>query len=151
MLPKIQNKLNAVWEKSTSLNTGRERPTLFQYRVFNEVSCCTRALDFKNGEGAIDLDRWLLATYPKQANVLIVCGHVSKKAKSVLRHLRAQLLPPQCIIFLGSCGAPQKLTIFSEIDADEFGGSTLYVPGCPVTLEDMQAAIVKFAEKTYAK
>lgn len=148
MLSKIQSKLNIIWKKSTALDVGERQPILFQYNIFNEVSCCTRMLNFKSGECALEIDRWSLAIYPKEANILIVCGHVSKKAETVIRSLRAQLLPPQGVIFLGSCGAHKKLHIFSEENAGE---TMLYVPGCPVNPEDVHTAILKFVEKIHAK
>jgi NADH-quinone oxidoreductase subunit B len=102
-----------------------------------------------------DLDRFGASVFrasPRQADVMIVAGTISKKMAPVMKALWDQMPAPKWCIALGGCaidGGPFRYPGQYAIveGADEIVPVDVYVPGCPPRPEALIAAILALEEK----
>ncbi len=101
-----------------------------------------------------DLERFgcLPQLDPRQADLLIVCGMVSYKARPYLRELYDAMLEPKYVLSVGACancGGP----FASEVNYSVVPGVhevipvDVYVPGCPPRPEAIMNGIIALQEK----
>ncbi len=128
------------WARSNSL-----WPMLFG------LACC--AIEMMATQAAhFDLSRFgmeLMRASPRQSDLMIVAGRVSRKMAPVLRRLYDQMPEPKWVIAMGDCascgGVFNNYAIVQGVD--EVVPVDVYVAGCPPRPEALIHGIMKLQEK----
>ncbi len=138
----ITVKLDAVvnWARKSSL-----WPATFG------LACC--AIEMMNTVSSRnDLSRFGAETFrasPRQADVMIVSGRVSRKMAPALRRIYDQMPEPKWVISMGACatsgGVFDNYAIVQGVD--KIVPVDVYVPGCPPRPEMLIHAIMMLQEK----
>jgi NADH-quinone oxidoreductase subunit B len=138
----ITTRLDAVvnWARKSSL-----WPATFG------LACC--AIEMMNSVSARnDLSRFGAETFrasPRQADVMIVSGRVSRKMAPVLRRIYDQMPEPKWVISMGACatsgGVFDNYAIVQGVD--KIVPVDVYIPGCPPRPEMLIHAIMMLQEK----
>jgi NADH-quinone oxidoreductase subunit B len=104
----------------------------------------------------IDLDRFgcLFRTSPKQADLMIIAGTVTKKMLPQILTLYEQMLFPKYVVAMGSCAISGGL--YAESDAvvtniTDFLPIASNVYGCPPAPEELAKAIIELQESIVKK
>ena len=110
--------------------------------LFFGVACC--AIEFMSAAAArFDTGRWgmdLARASPRQADLLIVSGTVTKKMVPKIVTLYNQMTEPKYVISMGACangGGPFKEGYNVVSGIDQFLPVDVYVAGCPPTPEGL--------------
>jgi len=130
------------------VNWGRTRamwPMLFG------LACC--AIEMMGAQSAhYDLSRFgmeLMRPSPRQSDLMIVAGRVSRKMAPVLRRLYDQMPYPKWVIAMGDCASTGG--IFNNYavlqGVDEIVPVDVYVSGCPPRPEALIHGIMTLHEK----
>ena len=110
------------------------------------LSCC--AIEMMHAAASrIDLDRFgcLFRSSPKQADLMIIAGTVTKKMLPQLLILYEQMLPPKYVIAMGSCAISGGLYAESKEVISNIGDYLKIdatVQGCPPPPEKLAQAIL---------
>ena len=115
------------------------------------LACC--AIEMMNSVSARnDLSRFGAETFrasPRQADVMIVSGRVSRKMAPVLRRIYDQMPEPKWVISMGACatsgGVFDNYAIVQGVD--KIVPVDIYIPGCPPRPEMLVHAIIMLQEK----
>jgi NADH-quinone oxidoreductase subunit B len=115
------------------------------------LACC--AIEMMSAQGATyDLSRWgmeLMRASPRQSDLMIVAGRVSRKMAPVLRQLYDQMPDPKWVIAMGDCascgGVFNNYAILQGVD--EVVPVDIYVAGCPPRPEGLIHGIISLQEK----
>ena len=115
------------------------------------LACC--AIEMMSGQAATyDMSRWgmeLMRASPRQADLMIVAGRVSRKMAPVLRQLYDQMPDPKWVIAMGDCascgGVFNNYAILQGVD--EIVPVDIYVAGCPPRPEGLIHGIISLQEK----
>jgi NADH-quinone oxidoreductase subunit B len=99
------------------------------------LACCAIEM-MGTGASHYDLDRFgvMFRTSPRQADVMIVSGTVTKKMGPLLRRLYDQMPEPKWVIAMGSCataGGPYVKSYAVIKGVDQIVPVDVYIPGCP--------------------
>ncbi len=130
-------------------NWGRRRsmwPLMFGLACCAIEMICTAASRF-------DLDRFgigLMRPSPRQADLMIVSGTVTKKMVPQIVRLFNQMAEPKYVLSMGACatgGGPFKEGYNVVSGVDKFIPVDVYVPGCPPTPQALLNGILKLHEK----
>ena len=144
-------KLSEVTQKAAKglINWSRKNsvwPSLFG------ISCCAMELmDF--GSSRVDAERGsylLFRATPRQSDVMIVAGWVTKSFVPEIKRMYEQMLTPKYVIAYGECavsGGPwfESYNILKGID--QVLPVDVYVVGCPPKPENLFAALMKLQKK----
>ncbi len=115
------------------------------------LACC--AIEMMNATSARnDMARFgseVFRASPRQADVMIVAGRVSRKMAPVLRRIYDQMPDPKWVISMGACatagGIFNNYAIVQGVH--QVVPVDVYVPGCPPRPETLIYAIMKLQEK----
>jgi NADH-quinone oxidoreductase subunit B len=118
---------------------------------FGLACCAMELLDF--GSGHIDAERkgyLLFRGTPRQTDVMIVAGWVTKSMAPRVKRLYEQMASPRYVIAYGECatsGGPwyESYNILKGID--QVLPVDVYVAGCPPKPENLFAALMKLQDK----
>lgn len=130
------------------VNWGRTKamwPMLFG------LACC--AIEMMSSQAAtFDMSRFgmeLMRPSPRQADLMIVAGRVSRKMAPVLRRLYDQMPAPKWVVAMGDCascgGVFNNYAIVQGVD--EIVPVDVYIAGCPPRPEALIHGILTLHEK----
>jgi NADH-quinone oxidoreductase subunit B len=115
------------------------------------LACC--AIEMMGAQAAnYDMSRFgmeLMRASPRQSDLMIVAGRVSRKMAPVLRRLYDQMPEPKWVIAMGDCascgGVFNNYAIVQGVD--EVVPVDVYVAGCPPRPEALIHGIMTLQEK----
>jgi len=114
------------------------------------LACCAIEM-MATGASHFDLDRYgiIFRATPRQADVLIVAGTVTKKMAPIVRRVYDQMPEPKYVIAMGSCACSGGIfKTYSVVQgADEFLPVDIYIPGCPPRPEALLFGLLNLQQK----
>ncbi len=87
---------------------------------------------------------------PRQADMMLVSGTVTKKMVPLIVRLYNQMPEPKYVVAMGACasgGGPFKEGYNVVAGIDKFLPVDVYIPGCPPTPQALIAGMIKLQEK----
>ena len=116
------------------------------------LACCAIEMMNTAASSRNDLARFGAETFrasPRQSDVMIVSGRVSRKMAPVLRRVYDQMPEPKWVISMGACatsgGVFDNYAIVQGVD--KIVPVDVYIPGCPPRPEMLVHAIIMLQEK----
>lgn len=116
------------------------------------LACCAIEMMNTAASSRNDLARFGAETFrasPRQSDVMIVSGRVSRKMAPVLRRVYDQMPEPKWVISMGACatsgGVFDNYAIVQGVD--KIVPVDIYVPGCPPRPEMLVHAITMLQDK----
>ncbi len=114
------------------------------------LACCAIEM-MATGASHHDLDRFgiIFRASPRQADLMIVAGTVTKKISPIVRRIYDQMPEPRYVMAMGSCACSGGIfdTYAVVQGCDNFLPVDVYVPGCPPRPEALLEGIIKLQEK----
>jgi NADH-quinone oxidoreductase subunit B len=148
----VTSKLGNLGVVTTSLesaiNWGR---TNSMWPMLFGLACC--AIEMMSTQASnYDLSRFgmeLMRASPRQSDLMIVAGRVTRKMAPILRQLYDQMPSPKWVISMGDCascgGIFNNYAIVQGVD--EIVPVDVYVAGCPPRPEQLIHGIMTLHEK----
>jgi len=132
----------------TAINWGR---TNAMWPMLFGLACCAMEM-ISTVMPNNDMSRFgmeLMRASPRQADLMIVAGRVSRKMAPVLRRLYDQMPDPKWVIAMGDCascgGIFNNYAIVQGVD--EVVPVDVYVAGCPPRPEALMHGVLTLHEK----
>jgi len=141
--PKVLDFLSGLY------NWGRKRS---MWPIGFGLACCAIEM-MATAAGRFDLSRFgmeLMRPSPRQADLMIVSGTVTKKMMPQIVRLYNQMPEPKYVISMGACatgGGPFKEGYNVVSGVDKYIPVDVYVPGCPPRPESLLQGFLKLFEK----
>lgn len=116
------------------------------------TSCC--GIEFMATMGSnYDMARFgmeRMSFSPRQADLLIVAGTISKKLAPILRQVYDQMAEPKWVLSVGACASSGGIfDTYSVLQGiDRVIPVDVYVPGCPPRPEQILDGVMKIQELT---
>jgi len=131
------------------LEWGRE--SSLWYMAFG-LACCAIEMLMAAGAARFDLDRFgmMFRATPRQSDLMIVAGTVTKKMAPRVKRLYEQMAEPRYVIATGSCanaGGPFADSYAVLKGVDKIIPVDVYVPGCPPRPEALIHAVGELKKK----
>jgi NADH-quinone oxidoreductase subunit B len=141
--PELQDNVRLMpWDKL--YNWSRKRSL---WPLFTGLACC--AIEFIAGAASrFDMGRFgmdIARPSPRQADLMIISGTVTKKMAPQVVRLYNQMAEPKYVIAMGACaisGGPFKEGYNVISGVDKLLPVDVYVPGCPPRPEALYNAIL---------
>lgn len=118
------------------------------------LACCAIEM-MSTGAARFDLDRMgiLFRASPRQADVIIIAGTVTKKMLPVIQTVYEQMPEPKYVIAMGACASSGGVfDTYSVVQGiDEYLPVDVYIPGCPPRPEGLLYGLMKLQEKIRAE
>ena len=121
------------------------------------LACCAIEL-MAGGASRFDMDRFGFGVFrpsPRQADLMIVAGTISRKMVPCIKTLYDQMPSPKYVIALGGCATaggpfkyPGQYAILEGID--KIIPVNVYIPGCPPRPEALIAGILELQKQIKA-
>jgi NADH-quinone oxidoreductase B subunit len=116
------------------------------------LACCAIEM-ISTAAGRFDIDRFgagLFRASPRQADLMIVSGTVTKKMLPQIVRLWNQMPEPRYCLAMGACatgGGPFKEGYSVVSGIDKFLPVDVYVPGCPPTPQGLLHGLITLQRK----
>lgn len=120
------------------------------------LACCAIEM-ISAAAGRFDISRFgaeLFRPSPRQADLMIVSGTVTKKMVPIIVRLWNQMAEPKYCMAMGACatgGGPFKEGYSVVSGIDEFLPVDVYVPGCPPTPQALLHGLITLQRKIDAQ
>jgi NADH-quinone oxidoreductase subunit B len=116
------------------------------------LACCAIEM-IATAASRYDLARFgmeVMRPSPRQSDLMIVAGTVTKKMIPSIVRLYNQMPEPKYVVAMGACasgGGPFKEGYNVVAGVDKFIPVDVYIPGCPPTPQALLAGLIKLQEK----
>jgi len=148
----VEQKLGNMGVVTTTLeNVVNWSRTNAMWPMLFGLACC--AIEMMAAQAShFDMSRFgmeLMRASPRQSDLMIVAGRVSRKMAPVLRRLYDQMPEPKWVIAMGDCasctGVFNNYALVQGVD--EVVPVDVYVPGCPPRPEALLEGIMRIQDK----
>ncbi|MFV0437970.1 MAG: NADH-quinone oxidoreductase subunit B [Desulfopila sp.] len=118
------------------------------------IACCAIEM-MATGCARFDMSRFGAEVFrpsPRQSDVMIVAGTITKKMMPGIKTLYDQMPEPKWVMALGNCAISGGPFAFKDqysivLGADQFLPVDVYVPGCPPRPEALLQGIIELEHK----